>query len=67
MKGFIEGNIRFLKQEKPTLRDAKIVATLYEKKDATKKDVMDQLYNGSASTENRAYNKLIEEFDVNIH
>jgi hypothetical protein len=61
LKGFLEGMTKFLKQEKPTLRDAKIVSTLYERKGASKQEVIDGLYSGPASTDNRAYNKLRED------
>ena len=61
LKAFLEGLMNFLKQEKPTLRDARIVSTLYEKKDASKQEVLEELYEGSVSTKNRAYNKLSEE------
>lgn len=60
LKFFLQNTTRTLKQEKPTLRDARIVASLYEKKEASKKDVMASLYGGSSSTDNRALNKLIE-------
>jgi predicted transcriptional regulator len=49
-----------LKSEKSTLRDAKIVASLYEKKEAEKQGIIGSLYGGSPSTDNRALNKLIE-------
>lgn len=58
LKSFLDGLGSFLKQEKPTLRDAKIVSSLYERKGATKQEVLDDLYKGPASTDNRAYNKL---------
>ncbi|MCB1562590.1 MAG: MarR family transcriptional regulator [Alphaproteobacteria bacterium] len=61
MQLFLEEFSRFLKQEKPTLRDAKIIASLYEMKDAPKQAVIDKLYRGPSSTDNRAFNKLIEE------
>lgn len=61
LKAFLEALGLYLKQEKPTLRDAKIVSTLYEKEDASKQEVLDELYEGSASTKNRAFNKLQEE------
>ncbi|GJL84708.1 MAG: hypothetical protein DHS20C02_04830 [Micavibrio sp.] len=61
MKAFIKQMIQTLKQEKPTLRDARIISTLYDKKDATKQEVIDSLYNGPSSTVNRAINKLVEE------
>ncbi len=61
LKRFIEKFIRIMKMEKPTLRDAKIIAVLEETRGATKQQVLDKLYEGSASTENRAFNELIEE------
>jgi DNA-binding MarR family transcriptional regulator len=61
LKAFLMGLTKFLKQEKPTLRDAKIAASLYEMKDASKQQVLDKLYKGSASTDNRAYNQLVED------
>ena len=61
LKIFIERFVKFLKQEKPSLRDAKIVASLYEMKDASKQAVIDKLYRGSASTDNRAFNQLVED------
>ncbi len=61
LKFFLNNTIKTLRQEKPTLRDAKIVASLFEKKEASKQQVIDTLYGGSPSTDNRAFNKLIEE------
>jgi len=61
LQGFLMGLARFLKQDKPTLREAKIVSAIYEKKDAEKSDVIKDLYEGSASTKNRVVNKLIED------
>ncbi len=61
LKAFLDGLTKFLKQEKPSLRDAKIVSALYERKGASKQEVIDDLYNGPASTDNRAYNKLRED------
>lgn len=61
MKAFLEQAARTLRQEKPTLRDARIVATLYEKKHATRQQVIESLYRGASSTENRAINKLVED------
>jgi DNA-binding MarR family transcriptional regulator len=61
LKNFIALYEKALGLEKPALRDAKILATLYDRKAATKQVVLDSLYSGSASTENRAFNKLIDE------
>jgi len=58
LKAFLDGMTQFLKQEKPTLRDAKIVSSLYEKDGASKQEVMDSLYGGPSSTDSRAYKKL---------
>ncbi|MDB2682669.1 MarR family transcriptional regulator [Alphaproteobacteria bacterium] len=61
LKTFLEGYIRILKDDKATLRDAKILATLHEKRGATKQEVVENLYQGSSATENRAILRLIEE------
>ncbi len=61
MKGFLKGMGRFLKQEKPSLREAKIVSTIYERNGAEKAEVTKDLYDGAASTKNRVVNKLIED------
>lgn len=61
LNGFLNGLMRFLKQEKPTLREAKIVSTIYEKKGAEKAEIIKTLYDGSASTKNRVVNKLIDD------
>lgn len=58
-KVFLKGFTKFLKQEKPNLRDARIVATLYERNGAEKSSVSSILYGGSSSTNNRAINKLL--------
>lgn len=61
LRYFIEQYIGMLKQEKPTLRDAKIISTLYDRKKATKQQIIDSLYRGAPSTDHRAINQLIEE------
>lgn len=53
--------ITILKQDRPTLRDARIISTLYDKVEASKTEVMEELYDGPATTDNRAYNKLRED------
>lgn len=58
---FLNQYINILNQERPTLRDARIVATIHSKGQTTKSDVMESLYNGPATTDNRAYNKLVED------
>ncbi len=57
---FLEEYIKILKQERPTLRDARIIATLHEQKTASKSKLMDNLYNGPATTDNRAVKQLID-------
>lgn len=61
LKVFLEELTKVLRQEKPTLRDAKIIASLYERGQATRQEVMDRLYQGPPSTDGRAYNQLVEE------
>tara|TARA_B100001146_G_C16050616_1_gene377687 strand:- start:207 stop:785 length:579 start_codon:yes stop_codon:yes gene_type:complete len=60
LKFFLHNTDKTLKSEKSTLRDAKIVASLFEKKEAEKQGIIGSLYGGSPSTDNRALNKLIE-------
>lgn len=64
LKGFLEMFENILKQQKATLREAKVVAALYEKKEATKQELADVLYDGSPATKNRVINKLVEEGTV---
>ena len=61
LKAFLNGFNRFLKQEKPSLREAKILSIVYESKGAEKQEVIKNLYEGSASTKNRVINKLIDD------
>jgi len=62
LKAFLDGMTKFLRQEKPTLRDAKIVSTLYERKNLPKREINNEdLYNGPASTNHRALIKLKED------
>ncbi|MFN3701294.1 MAG: MarR family transcriptional regulator [Alphaproteobacteria bacterium] len=60
LKFFLQNTAKTLKQEKPSLRDAKIVAFLYERKQADKQALYNELYDGSPSTDGRALGKLIE-------
>ncbi len=59
LKGLLEDYTKILKQEKPTLRDAKIISYLYDRKNAPKHEVIDNLYKGSATTDHRALNELV--------
>lgn len=61
LQSLLNQYIKILKQDRPTLRDARIVATLYDKGQASKAHVLESLYSGPASTDNRAYNKLVED------
>ncbi len=61
LQSLLNRYIKILKQGRPTLRDARIVSTLYDKRQASKPEVMDTLYNGPATTDNRAYNKLVSD------
>lgn len=47
-------------EHKPTLRDAKILATVCDRDPISRQQVFASLYNGPATTENRAINNLIE-------
>lgn len=57
---FLEQYINILKQERPTLRDARIIATLHDQGKSQKSKVADNLYNGPATTDNRAIKQLID-------
>lgn len=61
MMAFLKGMTRILRQEKPTLRDAKIINYVHERKGADKTEVVKNLYEGSASTKNRVINQLVED------
>ncbi len=61
LQNFLNRYIKVLKQDRPTLRDARIVATLYDKGEIPKSKVMEELYNGPKTTDNRAYKKLVED------
>ncbi|MGH1398782.1 MAG: MarR family transcriptional regulator [Alphaproteobacteria bacterium] len=59
--GFLKATAGYLRQEKPTLREAKIVAFLNVHKGAEKTEIVKGLYHGSASTKNRVINKLVQD------
>ncbi len=61
LQSFVNRYIKILKQDRPTLRDARIVAALYDKGEIPKSKLMEELYNGPATTDNRAYKKLIDD------
>ncbi len=61
LKYFLEEFNKAMKMEKPSLRDAKIMAFMHERKFATKQQVLENLYQGAVSTDNRSINELVEE------
>lgn len=61
LQAFLKEFAKQLRQEKPNLRDAKIVAIILEKGKATKQDISQSLYKVSPSSENRAINKLMSD------
>lgn len=65
LQNFIELYIKVLNQDRPTLRDARIVSTLYDQGKTKKSKVMDSLYNGPTTTDNRALKQLIENGVIN--
>ncbi len=60
LKNFLIRLINLFGDHKPTLRDAKIMATIKDKNATKKKDVFESLYNSPPTTQNRAVNNLIE-------
>lgn len=58
---FLQSMARILRQEKPTLREAKVLNLLHVRKTAEKSEVTKELYNGSSSTKNRIINKLVDD------
>lgn len=59
LKNFLALYAKVLRQEKPTLRDAKILAYLYNKKVASKADVLNNLYDTPTTTDHRAFNEIL--------
>lgn len=60
LKNFLINYINLFGDHKPNLREAKVLSVIAEKGEATKQDIIDALYFGPASTENRAVNHLAE-------
>lgn len=58
---FLQSMTRILRQEKPTLREAKVLNLLHVRREAEKSEVTKELYNGSSSTKNRVINKLVDD------
>lgn len=59
LKNFLIHYIHMFGQHRPTLRDAKIIATIGDKGSANRQMVFEELYNGPLTTDNRAINNLI--------
>lgn len=59
LKNFLIQYIHMFGQHRPTLRDAKIIATIGDKGSANRQVVFEELYNGPQTTDNRAINNLI--------
>ncbi len=60
MKYFLRQFADFIGLEKPTLREARIVAALFEKNGASKHDLLNSLHHGATPADYRAYEKLVE-------
>lgn len=60
LKNFLIALINIFGEHKPTLRDAKIIAALGDSKNASRQDILEHLYNGPSTTDNRALNNLID-------
>lgn len=60
LKNYLISFINLFGSHKPTLRDAKIVSALSDKSTLSKQEIFEELYNGSATTQNRAINHLAD-------
>lgn len=56
---FLNSLISLFGQHKPTLRDAKIVSVIGRNGSVTRQRILESLYNGPSTTDNRAVNNLI--------
>ncbi len=61
LKKFLEGYISVFKDHKPTLRDAKLMATMADLGSASKQELLSRSYEGSQTTNARALDGLVEE------
>ncbi|HIF26850.1 MAG TPA: MarR family transcriptional regulator [Micavibrio sp.] len=59
LQNFLNSLINIFGSHKPTLRDVKIIAVLGHKGPATRQAILESLYNGPTTTDNRAVNNLI--------
>ncbi|MDB5490820.1 MAG: marR family protein [Micavibrio sp.] len=60
LKNFLIRYMSLFGEHKPTLRDAKIVASIGDADPSNRQQVFQDLYNGPVTTDNRAINNLIE-------
>lgn len=60
LKIFLIRYISLFGQHKPTLRDAKILASVGDADPSNRQQIFQDLYNGPVTTDNRAINNLIE-------
>lgn len=60
LKNFLIRYMSIFGQHKPTLRDAKILASVGETDPSNRQRVFQALYNGPVTTDNRAVNNLID-------
>jgi len=60
LKNFLIRLITLFGDHRPTLRDAKIMAVVSDKRAVTKQQVYEGLYNGPSSTDQRALGNLID-------
>jgi Fic family protein len=60
LKNFLIEFINSFGQHKPTLRDAKIVSVVNGRREVTKQEIFENLYNGPGTTDHRAINALVE-------
>lgn len=61
LKMFLEGLITIFKDRKPTLRDAKLLVSMADLKEASRQELFDRSYSGPATTNIRALEGLIED------
>lgn len=59
LKNFLLLYTKVLRQEKPTLRDAKILAYLYNKKVASKSEILNNLYEAPTTSDHRAFGEIL--------
>ena len=65
LKTFLEGLIDMFKDRKPTLRDAKLLATMADLGQASKQELLARSYAGPQTTSTRALESLIEDGLIN--